>query len=686
MIGEIGLFCLIVALILALVQGVFPLVGAARNVPAWMAIAQPAAQGQFLFVTIAYVLLTAAFINNDFSLVIVAQQSNTALPTPYRMAAVWGGHEGSMLMWVFVLGLWTMAVSVFSRNLPTPFLARVLGVMGLISTGFLAFLLFTSNPFERLLPAAAEGRDLNPLLQDPGMVIHPPMLYMGYVGFSVAFAFAIAALLSGRLDATWARWSRPWTTIAWVFLTLGVALGSGWAYYELGWGGWWFWDPVENASFLPWLVGTALIHSLAVTEKRGVFRSWTVLLAILAFSLSLLGTFIVRSGLLTSVHAFATDPKRGIFMLGFLVVVVGSSLLLFAWRAPKVGLGGGFSAVSRESMLLANNVLLAVAAASVMLGTLYPLLLDALSLGKISVGPPYFEAVFVPLMAPAVFLMGVGPLARWREASVPDLARRLKWALLASVLAAGVSLAAGGSMMSALGILLAAWVGASTLVALRERMRNVNGTWPQRIARLRTLLPRGEWGMLLAHAGVGVFIFGVTMVKTWETELDVRMQPGDTATMGGYSFLFEGAGEYTGPNYIGVRATIQVSRDGKAIETMHPEKRLYNASGTSLTEAAIDLGWTRDLYISLGEPVGDNAWAVRLQVKPFILWIWLGALFMALGGLLAATDRRYRMARQARTAQIDGAVSGAVTGAVIGAATGAVAGAHASALSPGGGS
>ena len=646
MIGEIGHFCLIIALMLALVQAVLPLAGAARNVPAWMAVAQPAAQGQFLFIAIAYGLLTSAFIGNDFTLHIVAQQSNSALPTHYRVAAVWGGHEGSMLLWVLMLSLWSVAVSIFSRHLPTPFVARVLGVMGLLSVGFLAFLLFTSNPFERLLPGPADGRDLNPLLQDPGMVIHPPMLYMGYVGFSVAFAFAIAALLSGRLDATWARWSRPWTTIAWVFLTLGVGLGSGWAYYELGWGGWWFWDPVENASFLPWLVGTALIHSLAVTEKRGVFRSWTVLLAILAFSLSLLGTFIVRSGLLTSVHAFATDPKRGIFILGFLVAVIGSSLLLFAWRAPKVGLGGGFTAVSRESMLLANNVLLAVAAASVMLGTLYPLLLDALGLGKISVGPPYFESVFVPLMAPAVFLMGVGPLARWREASVPDLARRLRWALLASLLAAGVSLAAGGSMLSSLGILLAAWVAASTVVSLRERLRHVSGSWPQRIVRLRTLLPRGEWGMLMAHLGVGVFIFGVTMVKTWEIERDVRMQPGDTATLGSYTFRFDGAGEITGANYLGVRATLQVSRDGKDIATLHPEKRVYTVQGTSLTEAAIDIGWTRDLYVSLGEPVGETAWAVRLQVKPFIDWIWGGALLMALGGLLAATDRRYRSARQ----------------------------------------
>jgi cytochrome c-type biogenesis protein CcmF len=654
MIGEIGHFCLIVALMLALTQGILPLAGAARGVPGWMAVAQPAAQGQFLFIAIAFATLVAAFVGNDFTMAVVAQHSNTALPTPYRIAAVWGGHEGSMLLWVLMLGVWSVAVSVFSRRLPTLFVARVLGVMGLVSAGFLGFLLFTSNPFARLLPGAAEGRDLNPLLQDPGMVFHPPLLYMGYVGFSVAFAFAIAALLSGRLDATWARWSRPWTTAAWMFLTLGIALGSYWAYYELGW---WFWDPVENASFLPWLVGTALIHSLAVTEKRGVFRSWTVLLAISAFSFSLLGTFLVRSGVLTSVHAFATDPKRGIYILGFLIAVIGSSLLLFAWRAPKVGLGGGFEAVSRESMLLVNNVLLAVAAASVLLGTLYPLLLDALGLGKISVGPPYFDAVFAPLMAPAVFLMGIGPLARWREACLPDLARRLRWALVASALAAGVSIAAGGSLASSFGILLSAWVAGATVVALRERLRHAGGSWPQRIARSPKLLPRGEWGMLLAHLGIGVFIFGVTMVKTWDVEKDVRMQTGDTATLGGYSFRFDGAGEYSGPNYLGLRATVQVTRDGAEVTTLYPEKRLYKAQGMPMTEAAIDAGWTRDLYVSLGEAIGDDAFAVRLQVKPFICWIWGGALLMALGGLLALTDRRYRVARQSRaTTPLDAAV------------------------------
>ncbi|HZN48339.1 MAG TPA: heme lyase CcmF/NrfE family subunit [Ramlibacter sp.] len=657
MIGELGHFCLIVALMLSLAQGVLALAGAQQGRAAWMAVAQPAAQGQFLFVAIAFALLTAAFVNNDFSLLVVAQHSNTQLPTPYRVAAVWGSHEGSMLLWVLMLAVWGIAVAMFSRRLPAPFVARVLGVMGLLASGFLGFLLFTSNPFTRLLPAAAEGRDLNPLLQDPGMVIHPPMLYMGYVGFSVAFAFAIAALLSGRLDATWARWSRPWTTVAWMFLTLGIAIGSWWAYYELGWGGWWFWDPVENASFLPWLVGTALIHSLAVTEKRGAFRSWTVLLAIFAFSFSLLGTFLVRSGVLTSVHAFATDPKRGVYILAFLVAVVGGSLALFAVRAPKVGLGGRFSTVSRESLLLANNVLLAVAAASVLLGTLYPLLLDALELGKISVGPPYFEAVFVPLMAPAVFLMGVGPLARWKDAPVPDLAKRLRWALVAAAVAAGVSLASGGSLLSSFGVLLAVWVASTTLVAVLERTRNLQGSYVSRLARLPRLLPRGEWGMLMAHFGVGVFIFGVTMVKTWEAEKDVKMQPGDTATLGGYSFRMESIGEYTGPNYLGLRAVVQISRDGKEVTTMHPEKRLYTAQGMPMTEAGINTGFTRDLYVSIGENIGGDAFAVRLQVKPFVDWIWGGALLMALGGLLAATDRRYRTARQEKRAAAQAALA-----------------------------
>ncbi|MBC5764038.1 heme lyase CcmF/NrfE family subunit [Ramlibacter albus] len=659
MIGEIGHFSLIVALMLALAQAALPLAGAARGVPAWMAVAQPAAQGQFLFILVAFGALTLAFIDNDFSLLVVAQQSNTQLPLAYRIAGVWGGHEGSMLLWVLMLGLWSVAVSVFSKRLPTAFVARVLGVMGLVSVGFLSFLLFTSNPFARLLPAAPEGRDLNPLLQDPGMVFHPPMLYMGYVGFSVAFSFAIAALLSGRLDATWARWSRPWTTVAWVFLTLGIALGSGWAYYELGWGGWWFWDPVENASFLPWLAGTALLHSLAVTEKRGVFRSWTVLLAIFAFSFSLLGTFLVRSGVLTSVHAFATDPKRGIYILVFLCIAIGGSLSLFAWRAPKVGLGGGFEAISRESMLLVNNVLLSVAAASVMLGTLYPLLLDALKLGKISVGPPYFEAVFLPLMAPAIFLMGVGPLARWRDASLPDLFKRLRWALVASAIGAGVAMLAGGSIKSAVGILLAVWIAATTVVSLAEKVRNVPGGIARKFAAIPRRVTRAEAGMLLAHFAVGCFIFGVTMVKTWESEKDVRMQAGDTVELGGYTFRMDSLGEYNGPNYVGLRANFTVTRDGREVAKLQPEKRLYKAQGMPMTEAAIDVGITRDLYVSLGEAVSQEAWAVRVQVKPFIDWIWGGCLLMALGGIVAATDRRYRFGRRQEAQQGVAAVEGA---------------------------
>src|SRR5512134_2009682 len=460
MVPEIGQFALICALMLALVQGTMPLAGAQKGIPAFVALAKPAAQGQFVFVAIAFGCLAWSFVNGDFSVVNVATNSNSQLPVQYKFAATWGSHEGSMLLWVFMLTAWTTAVTVFSRHLPDEMVARVVGIMGLVSAGFLLFLLFTSNPFDRLLPAAVDGRDLNPLLQDPGMVIHPPMLYMGYVGFSVAFAFGIAALLGGQLDAAWARWSRPWTTVAWAFLTVGIVLGSWWAYYELGWGGWWFWDPVENASFMPWLVGTALVHSLAVTEKRGGFKIWTVLLAILAFSLSLLGTFLVRSGVITSVHAFATDPARGVFILGFLAVVIGASLALFAWRAPSVGLGGRFDLVSRESMLLTNNVLLLVAAGAVLLGTLYPLFLDALGLGKLSVGPPYFDAVFAPIMAPALFLMGIGPIAKWKQATLPELAMRLKWALAVAVITAAVAPLVMGrwSPVIALGLLLAAWI------------------------------------------------------------------------------------------------------------------------------------------------------------------------------------------------------------------------------------
>ena len=652
MIPEIGQFALILALLLALAQGVLPIIGAARANSAWMSVARPAAQGQFVFVAIAFGCLAWSFANNDFSVLNVATNSNSQLPLQYRLAATWGSHEGSLLLWVLMLGAWTVAVTVFSRHLPDEMVARVLGVMGLVSVGFLLFMLVTSNPFERLFPAAADGRDLNPLLQDPGMVIHPPMLYMGYVGFSVAFAFAIAALLGGRLDATWARWSRPWTTLAWCFLTLGIMLGSWWAYYELGWGGWWFWDPVENASFMPWLFGTALIHSLAVTEKRGSFKSWTVLLAICAFSLSLLGTFLVRSGVLTSVHAFATDPKRGIFILAFLTVVIGGSLALFSWRAPRVGLGGKFEPVSRESMLLANNVLLVAAAGSVLLGTLYPLFLDALKLGKISVGPPYFDAVFVPLMTPAVFLMGIGPLARWKEASLPELAVRLKWALGVSLITALLLPFVLGrwTPLVAFGLLLAAWIIATSAVALKYRLSRHDGNlWAGLVAQ-----PRAYYGMLLAHCGVAVFIIGVTLVKGYETERDVRMAVGDSVTVGSYTFRFDGVREITGPNYRGSRGAIDVSRDGAHVRVLHPEKRIYHVQQMPMTEAAIDTGFFGDIYVSLGEPVSGGAWSVRVYHKPFVTWIWGGCIIMALGGFCALSDRRYRVATRRREVIVTG--------------------------------
>jgi cytochrome c-type biogenesis protein CcmF len=636
MIPELGSFALIVALAIALVQGVLPLLGAQRRVPAFVAVARPAAQGQFVFVAIAFGCLAWSFMHNDFSVLNVATNSNSSLPAHYRLAATWGSHEGSLLLWVLILSVWMLAVSVFSRSLPDAMVARILGVMGWISVGFLCFMLFTSNPFERVLPAPADGRDLNPLLQDPGMVFHPPMLYMGYVGFSVAFAFAIAALLDGRLDATWARWSRPWTTAAWIFLTLGIALGSFWAYYELGWGGWWFWDPVENASFMPWLVGTALIHSLAVTEKRGAFKAWTVLLAILAFSLSLLGTFLVRSGVLTSVHAFATDPKRGIFILAFLAIVVGGSLALYAWRMNRVAPGARFELFSRESMLLANSVLLLAACGAVMLGTLYPLFLDALSLGKISVGPPYFEFIFPILMAPAVLLAAVGPLVAWRKGNAPELARRVRWAAIATLLLAlFLPLAFGRwAPLTAIGLLLGLWIILGTLTSLVVRLRS-------------TSKPNTAFlGMLLAHAGVGVFIIGVTLVKSYESERDVSVKPGDAVELGGYQFKFEGVSEVPGPNYAASRAAVTVTRDGAMVAKLAPEKRVYHVQRNPMTEAAIDPGITRDVYVSLGDSGGEGqgaAWQLRVHVKPFVRWIWLGCILMGLGGLLAASDRRYRV-------------------------------------------
>ena len=634
MIPELGNFALILALLVALVQGTLPLIGAQRGNAAWVALARPAAYVLFLLVAIAFACLSAAFVANDFSVLYVAEHSNSKLPLIYRLSAVWGGHEGSLLLWVLMLSLWGMAVAAFSRSLPEDMVARAQSVLGLVACGFLVFILSMSNPFERLLPAAAEGRDLNPLLQDPGLVVHPPMLYMGYVGFSVAFALAIAALLSGRLDAAWARWSRPWTVTAWIFLTGGIALGSIWAYYELGWGGWWFWDPVENASFMPWLVGTALIHSLAVTEKRGGFKNWTVLLAIGAFSLSLLGTFLVRSGVLTSVHAFAADPGRGVFILCFLVLVVGSSLTLFAWRAPKVSLGGRFALVSRETLLLVNNVLLLAAAGAVLLGTLYPLIIDALKLGKLSVGPPYFNAVFTPIMVPLLFLIAVGPMTRWKQASLPELARRLRWPLAAAVVAGiALSLVAGPwSFPLALGLGLAVWIFLSTLLQLKERLR-------------ASKPPLAVWGMHLAHLGMAVTLVGIVTVKAYESEQDVRMAPGDTVNVGNYMLRFKGVSQVPGPNYNASRGEMELIRDGQVVKLLTPEKRAYFSSAMPMTDASIDPGFTRDIYTSLGDPLdgGDGAWSVRVYYKPFVDWIWGGALLMVFGGILAAADRRYRL-------------------------------------------
>ena len=640
---ELGHLALILAFVVALAQGVLPLVGAQRGNAAWVALARPAAQTQFLLVAFAFGCLTSAFLGNDFSVLYVAEHSNSQLPAVYRAAAVWGGHEGSLLLWMLMLNGWTLAVSIFSRQLPQAMVARVIGILGLVAAGFLAFILLTSNPFVRLLPAAPDGQDLNPLLQDPGLILHPPMLYMGYVGFSVAFAFALAALLAGRLDAAWARWSRPWTTVAWIFLTLGIALGSWWAYYELGWGGWWFWDPVENASFMPWLVGTALIHSLAVTEKRGSFKNWTVLLAIAAFSLSLLGTFLVRSGVLNSVHSFAADPRRGIFILAFLVAVIGGSLTLFAWRAPKVSLGGSFALLSRETLLLINNVLLVVAAGSVLLGMLYPLIIDALGLGKLSVGPPYFNSVFVPIMVPLLFLVAVGPLARWKQLDVRELVQRLRIAAVLAILAgAGLPWLMGGwTPLVGLGMLLAVWIIASTVFQIRERAKS---GWP----------PRSFLGMHVAHIGVAVFIIGVTLVKGYEVERDVRMAVGDTVSLGGYTFRLLGVTEVPGPNYRAQRGDIEVSKDARVMRHLYPEKRSYFSSTMPMTETAIDTGLTRDVYVSLGEPldgnVANSAWSVRLYYKPFVDWIWVGCLVMALGGALAASDRRYRLKRRVTAA------------------------------------
>ena len=634
MIPELGQFALVLSAVIALFLGTVPLAGTLRHQVVWQSLARPAALLQFVLVSFSFACLASSFLSNDFSVKYVAEHSNTLLPKAYQFAAVWGGHEGSLLLWVLMLSGWTAAVAIFSASLPLAMVARVLGVLGLVSVGFLMFILTTSNPFDRLFPMPADGRDLNPLLQDPGLVIHPPMLYMGYVGMSVTFAFSIAALLSGRLDAAWARWSRPWTVIAWAFLTFGIGLGSWWAYYELGWGGWWFWDPVENASLMPWLVGTALIHSLMVTEKRGSFKAWTVLLAIAAFSLSLLGTFLVRSGVLTSVHAFASDPSRGIFILIFLAVVVGASLTLFAWRAPAVTLGGTMGLVSRESFLLLNSVLLVVATGAVLLGTLYPLIIDALNMGKLSVGPPYFNLVFAPLMVPLLFVLVPGTVAHWREARMSEVFWRLRFVggaalLLALVLPFVLGSWSAGTM---LGVFLGMWVGLGSLQHVVERLSK-----PGRIGG-------SFWGMHLAHFGMAVLVLGITGVKSYEVERDVRMAMGDTVTISPYTFRLVGMEDVMGPNYKALQAKVEVLKNDKVIEILYPQKRRYFSTAMPMTEAAIDTGPLRDLYVSLGDPVvGDTpSWSMRVYYKPFVPWLWAGVLFMVFGGMLAALDRRYR--------------------------------------------
>ncbi|WP_129141947.1 heme lyase CcmF/NrfE family subunit [Modicisalibacter coralii] len=654
LIPELGHFALILALGMALIQAVVPLAGAATRRPLWMAYARPMALGQFVFLLIAFFTLMASFLLDDFSVAYVADNANSMLPWYYKATAVWGSHEGSVLLWCLMLGGWSFAVSRFSRRLPRDMLARVLGVMGAVSSGFLLFVLLTSNPFARLLPdVPGEGADLNPLLQDVGLIIHPPMLYMGYVGFSVVFAFAIAALLEGRIDAAWTRWARPWTNVAWAFLTVGIALGSWWAYYELGWGGWWFWDPVENASLLPWLAGTALMHSLAVTEKRGSFKNWTALLAIFTFSLSLLGTFLVRSGVLTSVHAFANDPARGTFILVLLGLTVGVSLLIFALRAPRVAHATAFGWPSRDALLLINNILLVIMTVTVLLGTVYPLILDALNLGKISVGPPYFNTLFVPLTALLCLFMGLGPLARWKRMPGRELWRRLAVAGLgALVLGALAPLIYHGRWdpWVSLGLVLALWLVLSLARDLLDKLRQARSP----ATGLRRLTP-AYWGMLLGHLGLAVTLVGVTVVSNYNVERNVRLAVGEQVEVAGYTFAMRSLGKRRGPNFVADVATIAVSHAGDAPFIMRPEKRVYLARRMPMTDVALSPGLWRDLYVAMGEDLGDGAWALRIQYKPFVRWLWLGALLMAAGGVLAVADRRYRRgkARASRPAGVE---------------------------------
>jgi cytochrome c-type biogenesis protein CcmF len=644
MIPEIGHFALILALSLAICQGVLPLVGAHRGDDAMMAVARPAATGQLVFVAVAFVCLTWSFVQSDFSVLYVANHSQLSLPTVYKISAVWGAHEGSLLLWVLLLALWTVLVARYSSGLPTAFGARVIGVLGLLSVGFLLFTLLTSNPFERLIPAPPDGADLNPLLQDPGLAIHPPLLYVGYVGFSVAFAFAIAAMISGNLDQKWARWTRPWTTWAWLFLTVGIALGSWWAYYELGWGGWWFWDPVENASFMPWLAGTALIHSLAVTEKRGLFKSWTLLLAIAAFSLSLLGTFLVRSGILISVHAFAVDPERGLFILTFLGVVIGGALALYAWRAPSLDSEAGFRLLSRETFLLLNNVLLVIATALILGGTLAPLFVELFTGGKISVGPPYFDIAFAIPMLPLVFLIGLGMHTAWRTQDSGPLMRMLKVPAIVALflgIAIPVAVYGSGSVLLVVGVISAIWIMAASLIQPIRSWRRASGA---------AKITRGVLGMSIAHFGVGMFVLGVSIVSSFSVEADRSLRPGEQVNVAGYDFTLRSLQNVQGPNFQALEGEIEIRRNGEFVTELRPQKRTYLVQQSPMTEAGIDAGWNRDLFVALGDPLGADAWSVRLQYKPMIRFIWLGAFIMALGGIVAASDRRYQLRASARQA------------------------------------
>ena len=651
MIVEVGHYALILALALSLVQGTFPLIGAQLRYAPWIAMARPVAIVQFGFVAISFAALTHAYVVSDFSVLNVAMNSHSAKPLLYKVSGVWGNHEGSLLLWVLILTLFGATVAAFGGNLPPELRARVLSVQALIGTGFLLFMLLTSNPFERLVPAPADGQGLNPLLQDPGLAFHPPFLYLGYVGFSMAFSFALAALVEGRVDAAWARWVRPWTLAAWCFLTVGIALGSWWAYYELGWGGFWFWDPVENASFMPWLAGTALLHTAVVVEKRDALKSWTILLAILTFSLSLLGTFLVRSGVLTSVHAFATDPARGVFILAFLVLVVGGSLTLFAIRAPGLKGGGLFAPISREGALVLNNLLLTTACATVLLGTLYPLFLDALTGEKVSVGPPYFHATFVPLMAPAVVAAGIGPLLAWKRGDLAGALSRLRLALVfaLAVPLATLMFAAKAPMLAVLGTALGTWLVAASIGEFAERVR-LFGASPGETWRRAKHLPRAVYGMTIAHAGAGVVILGIVVSVTWETERLQVVQAGESVPVGGYEFTFRGVEDVKGPNYDAVRGIFDVTRDGDLVTVMTPETRIYDTSPQTTTEAAIHPTLTSDLYAVIGDPDGSGGWAARLYHKPLVNWIWLGAILVAAGGIVSLTDRRHRVGAPRRKA------------------------------------